>query len=1019
MDRRDFLRSVGAASAALSAASAADEKAAAMAATEAEKELFTHFPGARFLKGQWRLRLDQDNTGKKQIWYQREPTDAVSKAFSATVPACWQETVPDVGGGVGWYFKELNIRGDLKDRILRLKFWAVDYFAEVWLNGQPVGSHEGGYTPFELDVTHVAKVGGLNRLVVRVVDPPGALKTTLLGEPGWDGKSGGTVDGFNFKQIPHGLQWHGEGFNFGGIWQPVELLDTDPIYLSDVFIEPKLSESAIVAHLEVTNKSKGAAQGKVHVVVKPWKEPGNAVANGEKQVLIPTGVSLVEVRFDLSEPRPWSPDDPYLYVAEVSVADEKRVRHTTTARFGFREFTVKDGYLNLNGKRIFLKGGHYQGTYPTTLQYPPTREFAYKEVRIFKEGGFNFSRLWQKPTPFSFLDAADELGLMLEAEPALGEFEDSPHMRSRALVEVREAVKRDRNRPSIVIWNMINELYPAMRVTPELCGAARELDPTRLITESSGGPSHYYLPYSGKGTSYLDEHFYPGAPVSEDVYEYCNQKGIRGQLNFHTEYGFGGMADLDSVLADYGPHPKVQMEDYRGHFRLKQIYDEALQGPWKNAFADMKQVRESSQAVQADAVGQLTEAMRANPAVGGYNYCQVFDSNAIELDGLVDFWRNKRKKAFYVMQELNKPLLLIVRSSPMNARSGGRVELKVTLVNEDKIEGRKRLTVRVKSPSGREVFSREALVDAKPWVSIVFEEKVQLQGKSGRYPIEAALWDGSTLVVEKKDYCTLFHEDDLKWPPKPVALFDVEKQLEPFLRARGIQFAEFDPGMREPGVILVTPFTALWDRPEQFEKFVRIFDCVERGCQVVFVGIPSNGGNLVTGSPWSSGSFFSQFAVSAIFPLFNVTATPEVRDRQRIGAYAWGLKDPAPGVPILKHPVFEGVPQGGFMGREYGNVVPVQRIQTYWKTSEDTGTTIQIHEHGKGKIILTSLNLLENMSRDALAEKLLANIVNYANRGLPGGLAPENPKTLESMRFEQEGFQDCLRIVKSRSHRKG
>jgi len=165
---------------------------------------------------------------------------------------------------------------------------------------------------------------------------------------------------------------------------------------------------------------------------------------------------------------------------------------------------------------------------------------------------------------------------------------------------------------------------------------------------------------------------------------------------------------------------------------------------------------------------------------------------------------------------------------------------------------------------------------------------VQLQGKSGRYPIEAALWDGSTLVVEKKEYCTLFHEDDLKWPPKPVALFDVEKQLEPFLRARGIQFAEFDPGMREPGVILVTPFTALWDRPEQFEKFVRIFDCVERGCQVVFVGIPSNGGNLVTGSPWSSGSFFSQFAVSAIFPLFNVTATPEVRDRQRIGATPGG-----------------------------------------------------------------------------------------------------------------------------------
>jgi hypothetical protein len=259
----------------------------------------------------------------------------------------------------------------------------------------------------------------------------------------------------------------------------------------------------------------------------------------------------------------------------------------------------------------------------------------------------------------------------------------------------------------------------------------------------------------------------------------------------------------------------------------------------------------------------------------------------------------------------------------------------------------------------------------------------------------------------------------LKWPSKPPSLFDLETQLEPFLRDRGIRFVKFDPALREPAVILVTPFTALWDRPEQFQKFIRLFDCVERGCQAVFIGLPSNGGPLVTGSPWSSGSFFSQFAVSAIFPLFNVTATPELRDRQRIGAYAWGLKDPAPGVPILKHPIFEGVPQTGFMGREYGNVVPVQRIQTYWKTTEETGSTIQIHDHGKGRIILTSLNLLENVPRDAVAEKLLCNIVNYANRALPGELAPENPKTLESMRFEQEGFQDCLRIVKARSNWKG
>jgi beta-galactosidase/beta-glucuronidase len=171
---------------------------------------------------------------------------------------------------------------------------------------------------------------------------------------------------------------------------------------------------------------------------------------------------------------------------------------------------VKEGYFHLNGKRILVKSGHHQGTYPTTLEYPPTREFAYQEVRIFKEAGFNFCRLWVKPTPAPFLDAADELGLMVQEEPPLSLMVDSKWSLPRSLREVREMVKRDRNRPSIVVWNMINENNPPVKYVREQCRAARETDPTRLITQSAGGPSQYYLPYSKEGVSYLTEHPYAG-----------------------------------------------------------------------------------------------------------------------------------------------------------------------------------------------------------------------------------------------------------------------------------------------------------------------------------------------------------------------------------------------------------------------------------------------------------------------------------------------------------------------------
>src|SRR5262249_47101999 len=147
--------------------------------------------------------------------------------------------------------------------------------------------------------------------------------------------------------------------------------------------------------------------------------------------------------------------------------------------------------------------------------------------------------------------------------------------------------------------------------------------------------------------------------------------------------------------------------------------------------------------------------------------------------------------AFYVMQELNKPLLLIVRCSPLNVRSGRQAELKVTLVNEDQLQGRMRLTLRMTSPSGREVFAKDRMVEVQPWVSVIFQQSVTLEGESGRYPMEAILWDGSRPVVKKQDYCTMFHSSDLAWPSRPVSLFDPGKTLEPFLRERGARFSDF------------------------------------------------------------------------------------------------------------------------------------------------------------------------------------------------------------------------------------
>jgi beta-galactosidase len=806
-----------------------------------------------------------------------------------------------------------------------------------------------------------------------------------------------------------------EGFNFGGIWQPVELLDTDPVYISDVFIEPKLAEGMIEAHVELKSKEQG--EGKVTISVRPWKEE-EVVGQGETEAQFRSGSKQLDLHVKIKDPHSWSPDDPFLYVAEVRVEEGGKVRDQSKVRFGLREFTVKEGYFNLNGKRIFVKGGHHQGTYPTTLEYPLTREFADKEVRTIKEAGFNFCRLWVKPVPLSFLDAADELGLMLQEEPPLSLMEDSPKMLERSVREVREMVKRDRNRASIVIWNMINECDPPVKYVRQQCQVARDVDPTRLITESAGGPSHFYLPYSREGVSYLDEHPYPGAPIADDVYEYNRTRGVMGQLCFFSEYGYGGMNDVDSVLAKYGPHPKAHMEDYAGHVVLKRKREKAYKesGLLKEIFGGIEEWREACQTVQADTVRLHSEAMRANPAMGGYNYVQVFDSNAIEIDGLVDFWRDKRKKSFYVMQEVNKPLLLIIRCTPMNGRSGEETKVRVTLVNEEKISGQKQLRVRVVTPSGKEIFRKEGEVEAKPWVSMAFEGGVRLGDERGRYVVEAVLSEGGKELVRKEEYCTVFAKDEAKWPAEGFVIFDVDQRLEPYLKKRGINYQSLGDEIEKPTVIVATPFTALWRRPEQFHKFIRLFDWVRRGCTAVLLGIPDDGASgLLTGTTAGIDSFLGPLTLAHISPFSRIDATEEVWSGQRVGAYAWGLIDVESGVPIARHPIFEGIPQGGIMGREYGNVVPVKRIRTDWRVSEDTGSTVQIYSSdavspiGKGKIILTSLHLLPNLGGDALAEKLLSNLVKYAVEELPREMSPAGAYMLDSEQFEVQGYEDCFK----------
>jgi beta-glucuronidase len=942
------------------------------------------------LSGAWRLRMDPTNSGVKRRWFEEEPSNAEAQVIDITVPSVWQQYL-DIQGGVGWYFKDVSLPRDILGKSLRIRFGAVDYFARVWWNGKEVGTHEGGFTPFEIDVSLVARVGE-NRIAVRVLDVGPGIE----------------IDGFRFDEIAAGLQDWDEGFNFGGMWQPVELILSHPLYVADAFILPKLSSASAGVHLELFNALDRGLATRVAVELKPWRDGDVSAGGNEQKINLVPGLNRLAMSVEISQAHAWSVEDPFLYRADIHLFDERQELDDTTVRFGLREFTVgPDGFFALNGKRIFLKGAQFQTTEPLTLAFPPTPDLARKIVETAKELGSNFMRFQSGAVAPSILDTADEMGILVQAEPALARRKDFSGLEAQGLRETTEMLRRDRNRPAIVIWGMVNEQAAGMRVVYKMCQVARKVDPTRLITESAGGNSHYYVPYSLEGVSYLDEHYYPGNPLSELTLRYLSSRGVPGQLYFITECGYGGLEDIDAVLEKYGPNPNKIMRDYQGFVqqknKIEQFYNTTEA---KEIFSDLAAFRDATQTLQANAVRLTFEAFRANPSCGGYNMVQLFDSNAHEVDGLVDFWRNRKKKAFFTMQEVNRPLLLVVQCLPFNPKAGQKVEVSVTLVNEEQMTGSKVLRMRAVGPSGEELFAREEPVDARAGVNRLFTGNIGVGQGEGRVSVEAELRSGDHVSLKKTEYVTVYDPNNFRWPQHGFAVFDPQQNWKGWHSRADLRIREFNADAGRPEVVVVPTIVALWERPAEFQKLLRLVDCARRGSTILFLGVPRDG-PPPEGRLMGSDTAFSPLTVGSVLG-FGVTAV-EARGGwgKQTGPYSWGYIEGGAGSPVTRHPIFEGLPGPGLMDQEYGNMVTNQIALPLRITTETTGPTIKIIPFDNGKIVFCTLRLLENLEHDGLAEKLLSNLVGYLDRSLPTELRPQTAREQEFLRFQQLQIRDC------------
>jgi beta-galactosidase/beta-glucuronidase len=421
------------------------------------------------LNGPWEFEFDDADKGLAERWY--DP--AAGKRFSKTivVPYAFQSKLSGIGDtafhDVVWYSRALNVPQLFRPpgRVM-LHFGAVDYEADVWVNGRHAGSHRGGHVGFSLDITDLLSVRG-NTVVLRVSDPS-TDRTVPRGKQFWQPKSEGI--------------WY---TRTTGIWQPVWLEFVNAVHVKRLRVTPDVDNSRVGVEAVLSKTEPGL---KLRTTVRLNKE-----VKAQSEVAATDARPLAVHR--LAEQRLWAPWEPTLYDLTVElVGADGRVLDRVESYFGQRKVSTRDGRVYLNNYPYYLRLVLDQGYWPESLLTPPTDAAMRFDIETAKAMGFNGARKHQKVEDPRWLYWADKLGYFVWGEMANAQDYSDEYV-ARFTDEWQQIVARDYNHPSIIVWVPLNESWgvpeivtsrPQQEHAKAMYHLLRSIDPTRLVIDNDG-----------------------------------------------------------------------------------------------------------------------------------------------------------------------------------------------------------------------------------------------------------------------------------------------------------------------------------------------------------------------------------------------------------------------------------------------------------------------------------------------------------------------------------------------------
>jgi beta-glucuronidase len=420
------------------------------------------------LSGFFDFKLDPDNVGEEKNWQK-----GVESSRSIGIPGSWNEQFIDTRDYLGptWHFKKFYVPSSWKEKLVWFRIGAANYYAKVWINGKLIGEHEGGYLPFQFEVTDKVRFGKENFLSVKVDNqlspervPPGNIP---------EEEHPRSVRQRSYPDVNFDF------FPYGGIHRPVYLFCTPLDYIEDIAVTTSIEGKKGLVKYRITKKGGEAKEAFIHLGDENTRLDQKAEFRG----------NMAEGELTIDEATFWSPDNPHLYEMVVELlSPEGAPIDEYTLSIGIRTIEVKNDRLYLNGEPIFLKGFGKHEDFPIIgkgLSLP----LIVKDYSLMKWIGANSFRTSHYPYSEEMMNMADKEGfLVIDEIPAVGLFFGKGNKRRLSLCKqyLRELIARDKNHPSVIMWSIANEPHStkpeAKEFFRQLYEHTKKLDPSRLVT---------------------------------------------------------------------------------------------------------------------------------------------------------------------------------------------------------------------------------------------------------------------------------------------------------------------------------------------------------------------------------------------------------------------------------------------------------------------------------------------------------------------------------------------------------